>query len=98
MAIFKESKPKSSILVTLTLILLAIGVIPLLISNWRIIAANRDALESSLQESFAPIVSTIATQISDFVNAYRSQMVDYAPRALTNLRNSKGSASGSRLS
>lgn len=87
MAIYKESKVKSSILVTLTLLLLCIGVIPLLISDWRIIATNRDALETNLQETFIDTVSTVSGQISDFVNNYRSQIRDLVPKAVTNLRN-----------
>lgn len=86
MAIFKESKVKSSLLVTLTLVLLFIGVFPLLVSNWRIIATNRDALESNLQESFVTTVTNVASQIGVFVNSYRSQIRDYAPKAVVSLR------------
>lgn len=94
MAIFKESKVKSSILVTLTLILLCIGVIPLLISNWRIIATNRDTLESNLQESFVTTVRTLSGRIAVFVDGYRTQISDYAPKALVSLRDTASWAGG----
>jgi len=85
MAIFQESKAKSSILVTLTLLLLCISVIPLAISNWRIISSNREALQNNLQENFVTTVSNVSGQIADYVAGYRKQVVDYAPKAFASL-------------
>ncbi len=78
MAIFKETKIKTSILVTLTLLFFFIGVIPLWISSWKLILISRDNLDKSLRENFFSIGSTVSTKISDFVTENRTQVHEYA--------------------
>jgi HD-GYP domain-containing protein (c-di-GMP phosphodiesterase class II) len=78
MAIFKETKIKTSILVTLTLLFFFIGVIPLWISSWKLILISRDNLDKSLRENFFSIGSTVSTKISDFVTENRRQIHEFA--------------------
>ena len=78
MAIFKETKIKTSILVTLTLLFFFIGVIPLWISSWKLILISRDNLDKSLRENFFSIGSTVSTKISDYVTENRTQVHEYA--------------------
>ena len=82
MARFKETKIKTSILVTLTLLFFLIGVIPLLISSWKLILISRDNLDKSLRENFFSIGSTVSTKVADFVNENRRQVQDYAFKAV----------------
>lgn len=77
MAIFKETKIKTSILLTLTLLFLAIGVFPLAISNWKLISINRQALETSLQESLLTTTRDISTRVSTYINLYRRQVREF---------------------
>src|SRR5688500_3309199 len=84
MAIFKETKIKTSILITLTLLFFFIGVIPLLISSWKLILISRDNLDKSLRENFFSIGSTVSTKIADFVNENRRQVQDYAFKSGSN--------------
>jgi HD-GYP domain-containing protein (c-di-GMP phosphodiesterase class II) len=88
MAIFKETKIKSSILVTLTLLFFFIGVIPLLISSWKLILISRDNLDKSLRENFLSIGSTVSTKIADFVTENHTQIRDYALKADSRPRDS----------
>jgi HD-GYP domain-containing protein (c-di-GMP phosphodiesterase class II) len=81
MAIFKETKIKTSILVTLTLLFFFIGVIPLLISSWKLILISRDNLDKSLRENFLNIGSNVSTKIADFVNENHTQVQEYALKA-----------------
>ena len=81
MAIFKETKIKTSILVTLTLLFFFIGVIPLLISSWKLILISRDNLDKSLRENFLSIGSSVSTKIADFVNENHVQVQEFALKA-----------------
>jgi len=81
MAIFKETKIKTSIVMTLTLLFFFIGVIPLAISSWKLILISRDNLDKSLRENFFSIGSTVSQKIADFVNENRNQVRDYALKA-----------------
>ncbi len=85
MAIFKETKIKTSILVTLTLLFFFIGVIPLMISSWKLILISRDNLDKSLRENFFSIGSTVSTKIADFVNEHHTQVQEYALKLGTRL-------------
>ena len=86
MAIFKETKIKTSILVTLTLLFFFIGVIPLLISSWKLILISRDNLDKSLRENFLSIGSSVSTKIADFVNENHVQVQEFALKANTRLK------------
>lgn len=86
MAIFRETKVRFSILLTLTLLFVCIGVIPLLISNWKLISINREELDKSLRENFINITSTVSIRIADYVNGCRELVLEYAPRALDKLQ------------
>ncbi len=87
MAIFTERKIKNSILVTLTLLFLAIGVIPLFVSSWILITNNRERLQTNLQESFVTIAASVSTRISSYIENYRYQIRELIPRAGTFVRN-----------
>ncbi len=82
MAIFKETKIKVSILITLTLLFFSVGVIPLLISNWKLISINKEELESSLRENFVNTASTVSSRIAAYVGDYRSLIRDFSTKAL----------------
>lgn len=86
MAIFTERKTKTSILVTLTLLFLCIGVLPLLISNWKLILLNRTELQSNLQESFFTIASNVSSGIATYLNDYGAQVREFAPKAAVDIR------------
>src|SRR5688500_15398337 len=86
MAIFKETKIKTSILITLTLLFFFIGVIPLLISSWKLILISRDNLDKSLRENFFSIGSTVSTKVADFVNENRRQVREYSMKAASRLQ------------
>ena len=86
MAIFKETKIKTSILVTLALLFFFIGVIPLLISSWKLILISRDNLDRSLRENFFSIGSSVSTKIEDFVSENRNQIQEYARVASSRLQ------------
>jgi HD-GYP domain-containing protein (c-di-GMP phosphodiesterase class II) len=83
MAIFKETARKSSIAATLTLLFFILGVIPLLISNWKLISINREELESSLRESFVTTASNVSSQIADYIRAYRLQVQEFNPKNMS---------------
>jgi HD-GYP domain-containing protein (c-di-GMP phosphodiesterase class II) len=87
MAIFTERKIKNSILVTLTLLFLAIGVIPLFVSSWILITNNRERLQTNLQENFVTIASSVSSRISSYIENYRYQIRELIPRAATFVRN-----------
>lgn len=80
MAIFKESKARISLQVILTLLFFFLGVIPLLISNWKLISINREELGSSLRESFVTTASNVSNEISDFIRGYRLQVQELNPK------------------
>jgi len=82
MAIFKETKIKISILITLTLLFFSVGVIPLLISNWKLISINKEELESSLRENFVNTAATVSSRIAAYVGVYRLLIRDFATKAL----------------
>jgi HD-GYP domain-containing protein (c-di-GMP phosphodiesterase class II) len=86
MAIFKETKIKTSILMTLTLLFFVIGVIPLSISSWKLVSISRDNLDKSLRENFFSIGSTVSSKIADFISENREQVRAYAPKAEARLR------------
>lgn len=86
MAIFKERKIKNSILVTLTLLFLAIGVIPLAVSSFILIRNNREGLQTNLQESFFSISTSVSGRISSYIDNYRFQIRELIPRASTFVR------------
>jgi HD-GYP domain-containing protein (c-di-GMP phosphodiesterase class II) len=89
MAIFKETKIKTSLVMTLTLLFFFIGAIPLLISSWKLILISRDNLDKSLRENFFSIGSTVSLKIADFVNANRNEIRDFSRKAGTlNLKDS----------
>src|SRR3990172_9147859 len=90
MAIFKESKIKTSILVTLTLLFFFIGVIPLLISNWKLILINREALETTLRENFVTTAEGVSTQIGEYIKLYRGQVQEFDSKALGKLQSNSG--------
>lgn len=81
MAIFQERKVKTSILFTLTLLFFFISVIPLVISNYRLVSITREELQSSLQESFVTTASNVSSRIGTYMNGYRSQVREFAPKA-----------------
>ncbi len=87
MAIFTERKIKNSILVTLTLLFLAIGVIPLAVSSFILIRNNREGLQTNLQESFFSISTSVSGRISSYIDNYRYQIRELIPRASTFVRN-----------
>src|SRR5262245_12552028 len=87
MAIFTERKIKNSILVTLTLLFLAIGVIPLAVSSFILIRNNREGLQTNLQESFFSISTSVSGRISSYMDNYRYQIRELIPRASTFVRN-----------
>ncbi len=82
MAIFKETKVKISILITLTLLFFSVGVIPLMISNWKLISINKEELESSLRENFVNIASTVSSRIAAYVGGYRLLIRDFSTKAI----------------
>ncbi len=86
MAIFRETKIKSSILVTVTLLFFLIGVLPLFVSNWKLISISRKELESNLRENFLTIASSVSSQIASYLNLYRVQARDFSPKAMNELR------------
>jgi HD-GYP domain-containing protein (c-di-GMP phosphodiesterase class II) len=86
MAIFTERKIKNSILVTLTLLFLAIGVIPLAVSSFILIRNNREGLQTNLQESFFSISTSVSGRISSYIDNYRFQIRELVPRASTFVR------------
>lgn len=86
MAIFTERKIKNSILVTLTLLFLAIGVIPLAVSSFILIRNNREGLQTNLQESFFSISTSVSGRISSYIDNYRFQIRELIPRASTFVR------------
>ncbi len=90
MAIFKETKIKTSILVTLTLLFFFIGVTPLLISSWKLILISRDNLDKSLRENFFSIGSTVSTKIADFINENRAEVIAYAVKAAPLIKSDSG--------
>src|SRR3972149_1614439 len=90
MAVFKETKVKYSILVTVTLLFFFIGVIPILFSNWKLISINREELESTLRESFVNTASSVSSQIADYVGGYRQQVREYVPQAYLKVQGSPG--------
>ncbi len=87
MAIFTERKIKNSILVTLTLLFLAIGVVPLAVSSFILIRNNREGLQTNLQESFFTISTSVSERISSYIDNYRYQIRELIPRATTFVRN-----------
>jgi HD-GYP domain-containing protein (c-di-GMP phosphodiesterase class II) len=87
MAIFTERKIKNSILVTLTLLFLAIGVIPLAVSSFILIRNNREGLQTNLQESFFSTTTSVSGRISSYIDNYRYQIRELIPRASTFVRN-----------
>lgn len=87
MAIFTERKIKNSILVTLTLLFLAIGVIPLAVSSFILIRNNREGLQTNLQESFFSISTSVSGRISSYIDNYRYQIRELIPRASDFVRN-----------
>src|SRR4051794_26541765 len=87
MAIFKETKVKTSILFTLTLLFFSISVIPLVFSTWRLVSITRDELQSSLQESFVTTASNVSSRIGSFIATYRNQVREFAPKAIGELKN-----------
>jgi HD-GYP domain-containing protein (c-di-GMP phosphodiesterase class II) len=87
MAIFTERKIKNSILVTLTLLFLAIGVIPLAVSSYILIRNNQEGLQTNLQESFFSISTSVSGRISSYIDNYRYQIRELIPRASTFVRN-----------
>lgn len=89
MAIFRETKIKTSILVTLTLLFLMIGALPLVFSNWKLISINRSALETSLRENFVLTSTSVSSQISNFLNEAGSQILEYVPKAQEHLRSKR---------
>src|SRR3990172_11595643 len=95
MAIFEETKIKFSILVTVTFLFFCIGVIPLLVSNWKLISINREELESALRESFVNTASTVSSRIADYVNGYRQVVREFAPKAVSTIESAKDSGSSS---
>lgn len=97
MAIFRETKIKSSILVTVTLLFFLIGVLPLFVSNWKLISISRKELESNLRENFLTIASSVSSQIASYLNLYRIQARDFSPKAITELRNVESGQSDTDL-
>src|SRR5262245_49734225 len=87
MANFSETKIKSSILVTVTLLFFLIGVLPLFVSNWKLISISRKELESNLRENFLAVASSVSSQISSYLNLYRIQARDFSPKAINELQN-----------
>lgn len=87
MAIFTERKIKNSILVTLTLLFLAIGVIPLAVSSFILIRNNREGLQTNLQENFFSISTSVSGRISSYIDNYRYQIRELIPRASQFVRN-----------
>jgi HD-GYP domain-containing protein (c-di-GMP phosphodiesterase class II) len=87
MAIFTERKIKNSILVTLTLLFLAIGVIPLAVSSFILIRNNREGLQTNLQESFFSISTSVSGRISSYIDNYRYQIHELIPKASEFVRN-----------
>src|SRR5215471_8445241 len=92
MAIFQETKVKISIVVTLTILFICIGVLPLLISNWRIISINKEELQFNLQENFSITVGTVSSGIASFLKRYQDQMDAFEPKALAALQSTSGQA------
>src|SRR5262245_29429594 len=89
MANFRETKIKSSILVTVTLLFFLIGVLPLFVSNWKLISISRKELESNLRENFLTIASSVSSQIASYLNLYRVQARDFSAKAISELRNAE---------
>jgi HD-GYP domain-containing protein (c-di-GMP phosphodiesterase class II) len=87
MANFRETKIKSSILVTVTLLFFLIGVLPLFVSNWKLISISRKELESNLRENFLAVASSVSSQIASYLNLYRIQARDFSPKAINELQN-----------
>jgi HD-GYP domain-containing protein (c-di-GMP phosphodiesterase class II) len=87
MAIFTERKIKNSILVTLTLLFLAIGVIPLAVSSFILIRNNREGLQTNLQENFFSISTSVSGRISSYIDNYRYQIRELIPKASEFVRN-----------
>src|SRR5262245_4486052 len=87
MANFRETKIKSSILVTVTLLFFLIGILPLFVSNWKLISISRKELESNLRENFLSVASSVTSQISSYLNVYRIQARDFSPKAISELQN-----------
>ncbi len=87
MAIFTERKIKNSILVTLTLLFLAIGVIPLAVSSFILIRNNREGLQTNLQENFFSISTSVSGRISTYIDNYRYQIRELIPKASEFVRN-----------
>lgn len=81
MAIFQERKVKTSILFTLTLLFFFISVIPLGFSTWRLVTITGDELQSSLQESFVTTASNVSSRIETYLNGYKNQIREFAPKA-----------------
>ena len=86
MAIFKETKVKTSIQFTLTLLFFCISVFPMLISTWRMVTITREELQSSLQENFVNIATNTSSRIGGYVNTYRNQVREFAPKAVAELK------------
>jgi HD-GYP domain-containing protein (c-di-GMP phosphodiesterase class II) len=97
MAIFTERKIKNSILVTLTLLFLAIGVIPLAVSSFILIRNNREGLQTNLQEDFFSISTSVSGRISSYIDNYRYQIRELIPRASVFVRNLDAPAVRSEL-
>lgn len=83
MANFQETKIKTSILLTLTLLFLLIGIIPLGISNWRVIQINKRELETNLQESFLASINNVSSDIASYLEKYSNQIHEFVPKALS---------------
>jgi HD-GYP domain-containing protein (c-di-GMP phosphodiesterase class II) len=97
MAIFTERKIKTSILVTLTLMFFCIGVIPLLISNWKLILINRTELQNNLKESFVATASNVSSRIGSYVSEYSAQIGEFAQNASADITQMDQARSQSEL-
>ncbi|PWT94318.1 MAG: hypothetical protein C5B54_00195 [Acidobacteria bacterium] len=91
MAIFQETKVKISILVTLTLLFVFIGIIPLAISSWRIIKINKEYLQSNMMESFLPILKEVSDSMKEDIGNYQDAVRQMTPTAVSILKNPKAS-------
>lgn len=89
-------KKRGKILYSILFLLLAIGLIPLIISDWKLIEINREALETKEKEMQQNITSSIARMISFYLETLKEEVRNTAISLRDNFISPRGFSTISR--
>jgi HD-GYP domain-containing protein (c-di-GMP phosphodiesterase class II) len=86
-------KKRGKILYSILILLIAIGLIPLVISDWKLIGINRDVLQTKEKEMQQNITSSIARMISLYLEGQKEDVRNIALSVRDNIRTPRGLSS-----